>query len=122
EAHGSVRGPLLALIVAFLVLGADRSIATADTGPSDPQQQLAVIDQIRAQLGSNLADAMAAQQQLRQSLQDNAAQQQSLQGKSALARDLDALQKEREKEQAARDEQLKQRDELTSELSQLRAL
>jgi len=198
-----VRGPLLALIVAFLVLGADRSIATADTGPSDPQQQLAVIDQIRAQLGSNLADAMAAQQQLRQSLQDNAAQQQSLQGKiadvqakiaaldiqiadaqrreailakrieaeraqlqqlaraiyvspgsallvlaesqslsdlltrvsdlnaagaraaeikSALARDLDALQKEREKEQAARDEQLKQRDELTSELSQLRAL
>jgi len=78
-----VRGPLLALIVAFLVLGADRSIATADTGPSDPQQQLAVIDQIRAQLGSNLADAMAAQQQLRQSLQDNAAQQQSLQGKIA---------------------------------------
>jgi murein DD-endopeptidase MepM/ murein hydrolase activator NlpD len=42
-----------------------------------------VIDQIRAQLGSNLADAMAAQQQLRQSLQDNAAQQNDLKGKIA---------------------------------------
>ncbi|MDQ2942568.1 MAG: peptidoglycan DD-metalloendopeptidase family protein, partial [Candidatus Dormibacteraeota bacterium] len=36
---------------------------------------------VRAQLGSNLADAMAAQQQLKQSLLDNAAQQQDVQGK-----------------------------------------
>jgi murein DD-endopeptidase MepM/ murein hydrolase activator NlpD len=40
-----------------------------------------VIEQVRAQLGSNLADAMAAQQQLRQSLQDNAIQQQELRAK-----------------------------------------
>jgi len=198
-----VRGPLLALIVAFLVLGADRSIATADTGPSDPQQQLAVIDQIRAQLGSNLADALAAQQQLRQSLQDNAAQQAVLQGKiadvqkqiadletqianaqrreamladriaterrqlaqlaravyvaptsplvvlaessslgdllsriadlnvagshatdvkNALAQDLAAQQVERQKEQDARDAEVKQRNQLTDELSQLQVL
>ncbi len=55
--------------------------AAADSTPVDPQQQQAVIDQIRAQLGSNLADAMAAQQQLQQSLQDNAAQQQDVQAK-----------------------------------------
>jgi len=186
-----------------LLLGAGRSIATADTTPPDPQQQMAVIDQIRAQLGSNLADAMAAQQQLRQSLQDNVAQQQVLQGKisavaakiadldvqiadakrreailaqridaeraqlrqlsraiyvapgsvlvvlgesqslsdlltrisdlnvagaragdikASLAHDLDELQKERQKEEAARAEQVKQRDLLNSELAQLRAL
>ncbi|TMF49336.1 MAG: hypothetical protein E6I21_11670, partial [Chloroflexi bacterium] len=44
-----------------------------------------IIDQVRAQLGSNLADAMAAQQQLRQSLEDNAAQQRVVQGKIAAA-------------------------------------
>lgn len=42
-----------------------------------------MIDQIRAQLGSNLADAMAAQQQLKQSLIDNTAQQHDVQGKIA---------------------------------------
>jgi murein DD-endopeptidase MepM/ murein hydrolase activator NlpD len=164
---------------------------------------MALIEQIRAQLGSNLADAMAAQQQLQQSLQDNAAQQQQLQAKIAdvqakiadleakiaeaqrreamLARRIDAeraqlrqlaraiyvaptsvlvylgesqslsdlmtrvadlnvagaraselkaalnndlidLQVERKKEQAARDEQVKQRDKLNTELSQLRDL
>jgi murein DD-endopeptidase MepM/ murein hydrolase activator NlpD len=194
---------LLVLVLGFLLLGADRSPVAADSTPTDPQQQLAIIDQIRAQLGSNLADAMAAQQQLRQSLQDNAAQQQVLQGqisdvsakiadldaqiaearrreailaqrieaeraqlrqlshaiyvapgsalvvlaesqslsdlitrisdlnvagaraseiKASLARDLLALQKEREKEEAARAEQVKQRDLLNSELAQLQAL
>ncbi len=193
----------MALVLTCLLLGAGRSIATADTTPPDPQQQMAVIDQIRAQLGSNLADAMAAQQQLRQSLQDNVAQQQVLQGKisavaakiadldvqiadakrreailaqridaeraqlrqlsraiyvapgsvlvvlgesqslsdlltrisdlnvagaragdikASLAHDLDELQKERQKEEAARAEQVKQRDLLNSELAQLRAL
>ncbi|TMD70255.1 MAG: hypothetical protein E6I81_14475, partial [Chloroflexi bacterium] len=76
-----MRASLVALVLACLLFAADRSAATADSTPNDPQQQMAVIDQIRAQLGSNLADAMAAQQQLRQSLQDNAAQQQVLQGK-----------------------------------------
>jgi murein DD-endopeptidase MepM/ murein hydrolase activator NlpD len=72
---------LFALSVALLVLAAGPSAANADTAPIDPQQQKALIDQIRAQLGSNLSDAMAAQQQLRQSLLDNSAQQQDVQGK-----------------------------------------
>ncbi len=76
-----MRAAVVALALALLTLGADRVGATANANPGNPQQQLAVIDQIRAQLGSNLADAMAAQQQLQQSLQDNAAQQQALQVK-----------------------------------------
>ena len=78
-----MKAALVAFALALVVLSADRIGASADSSPSDPQQQLAVIDQIRAQLGSNLADAMAAQQQLRQSLEDNAAQQQLLRGKIA---------------------------------------
>jgi murein DD-endopeptidase MepM/ murein hydrolase activator NlpD len=78
-----VRLLLVALGAALLVLGAAPSGVGADTVPVDPLQQKALIDQIRAQLGSNLADAMAAQQQLRQSLQDNAAQQADLQGQIA---------------------------------------
>ena len=72
---------VLAIALAFLVLGADQQGATADSAPANPQQQLALIQQIRAQLSSNLADALAAQQQLRQSLQSNSAQQQVVQGK-----------------------------------------
>lgn len=198
-----MRSTLAALALAFVLLGAGRSAATADTTAPDPQQQKAIIDQIRAQLGSNLADALAAQQQLRQSLQDNAAQQHVLQGKindvvakiadldvqiedatrreailaqridaeraqlrqlsraiyvapgsvlvvlaeaqslsdlltrisdlnvagaratelkAKLASDLDELQKERRREEAARAEQVTQRDLLNSELSQLQAL
>ncbi len=67
----------------MLVLGAAPSGVSADASPTDPQQQKALIDQIRAQLGSNLADALAAQQQLKQSLQENAAQQGVLQGQIA---------------------------------------
>ena len=79
-----MRATLLAMVLALLVLSADRVGASAGSpGQPDPTQQLAVIEQIRAQLGSNLADAMAAQQQLKQSLQDNAAQQHVLQGKIA---------------------------------------
>jgi murein DD-endopeptidase MepM/ murein hydrolase activator NlpD len=190
-------------VLALLVLGADRLPATAEGSPSDPAQQQAIIDQVRAQLGSNLADALAAQQQLQQSLQDNAAQQRVLQGKisaaeakiadldvqiadakrreailarrieakraqlrqlaravysapesalvvlaesqnlsdlltriadlnvagaraaeikDSLKRDLAALQLEREKEEAARAEQIKLRDQLSSDLSQLKSL
>jgi murein DD-endopeptidase MepM/ murein hydrolase activator NlpD len=82
-----VKAALVALAVALLVLGTDRAAVTADTNPNDPQQQIAVIDQIRAQLGSNLADAMAAQQQLKKSLEDNAAQQQDVQTKITAAQD-----------------------------------
>jgi len=198
-----VKGLVLALVLAFVLLCAGPFGATADTSPSDAQQQQALIDQIRAQLGSNLADALAAQQQLRNSLQDNAAQQQAVQAKIAevqkkiadldvqiadaqrreailaqriaaerkqlrelahaiyvaptsvlvvlgeaqslsdlitriadlnvagaratelkgsLALDLNQIQAEREKEQAARDEQIKLREQLDGELSQLKAL
>jgi murein DD-endopeptidase MepM/ murein hydrolase activator NlpD len=75
-----MKGALLALLAALVVLSAGSTGVTADTA-SNAQQQRAVIEQIRAQLGSNLADAMAAQQQLRQSLQDNAIRQQELRAK-----------------------------------------
>ncbi|MEO8744119.1 MAG: peptidoglycan DD-metalloendopeptidase family protein [Candidatus Dormiibacterota bacterium] len=198
-----MRGLLIAVAFALLVLGADSAVATADGTPVDPQQQQAVIDQIRAQLGSNLADAMAAQDQLRKSLEDNAAQQVDVRTKitdaeakiaaldakildaqlheqilaqridaeraqlrelaraiyvaptsvlvvlgeakslsdlltrvadlnvagthatelkASLARDLTELQDVRQKEQDARAEQVKQRDQLNSELAQLRVL
>ena len=68
----------------FLVLAAFTATqigVAADSTPPDPVQQQALIDQVRAQLGSNLADALAAQDQLRQSLQDNAIQQQVVQAK-----------------------------------------
>jgi len=197
------KGFLIALGVALLVLGAAPSGVSADANSPDPQQQMALIDQIRAQLGSNLADALAAQQQLKQSLVDNAAQQQVLQGqiadvaakiadldvqiadaqrqealltlqiaaereqlrqlaraiyqqpgsvlvviaeaqslsdlltrvadlnvagtraselKASLARDLTTLEVQRQKEQAARAEQVKQQDQLTAELAQLQVL
>jgi murein DD-endopeptidase MepM/ murein hydrolase activator NlpD len=194
---------LIPIGVFLLILGAAPTGVSADAGSTDPQQQQALIDQIRAQLGSNLADAMAAQQQLKQSLIDNAAQQEVLQGqiadveakiadlnvqiadaqrlevvfagritaeraqlkqlaraiyeqpgsvlvvvaeasslsdlltrvadlnvagtrasevKASLARDLTALQAQREKEQAARDEQVKQKNQLDLELAQLKVL
>jgi murein DD-endopeptidase MepM/ murein hydrolase activator NlpD len=198
-----VRGALIALCLALVVLGSGSAGAGATVTPGDPQQQKAVIDQIRAQLGSNLADALAAQQQLKQSLQNNVAQQRDVQGKivavqqkiddldvqidaalqreaflalridseraqlrelaraiytaptsvlvilgqaqslsdlltrvsdlnvagsraanvkASLAQDLTDLQGVRQEEQDARDEQVKQRTQLASELSQLRVL
>jgi len=76
-----MRRLVLAIALTLFVLGAAPGGATADGTPANPQQQIAIIQQIRAQLGSNLADALAAQQQLRQSLQANSAQQQQVQGK-----------------------------------------
>ncbi|HZF27334.1 MAG TPA: peptidoglycan DD-metalloendopeptidase family protein [Steroidobacteraceae bacterium] len=73
-----LRTLLLVLVVALLMFGLGSGVR-ADT--PDPQQQQTLIDQIRAQLGSNLADAMAAQQQLKQSLVENAAQQREVQAK-----------------------------------------
>jgi len=78
-----VRAALIALCLALVLLGSGPAGAGATVTPVDPQQQKAVIDQIRAQLGSNLADALAAQQQLRQSLENNVAQQREVQGKIA---------------------------------------
>jgi murein DD-endopeptidase MepM/ murein hydrolase activator NlpD len=193
---------MIAAALALLVLGADQSGVSA-SAQSDAASQKAIIDQIRAQLGSNVADAMAAQQQLKKSLEDNAVQQESVKGqitaveatiadldvqiqdaqrreaflgvridteraqlsqlaraiyvepssvlvvlgqaqslgdlltrvadlgvagirandvKRSLAADLKELQAVRAKEQAARDEQVKQRDQLTTELGQLKDL
>ncbi len=81
------KGLVLALILGLLVLGADQASVSADSSPADPSQQLAVIDQVRAQLSSNLADALAAQEQLKKSLEDNAAQQQDVRGKIAIVTD-----------------------------------
>jgi murein DD-endopeptidase MepM/ murein hydrolase activator NlpD len=197
-----VRALLAAVTLVLLMVGAASANVAADA-TSDAQAQKAVIDQIRAQLGSNLADAVAAQQQLRQSLIDNAAQQADLQVKIAdvqakitdldvqiadaqrreamlaqridteraqlrqlaraiyqqpgsvlvalaqasslsdlltrvadlnvagaratelkysLAHDLNEVQVQRQKEQAARDEQIKQRDVLALQVAQLRDL
>jgi murein DD-endopeptidase MepM/ murein hydrolase activator NlpD len=78
-----VKGALAALCLSVIVLGAGPTGASAGSTPVDPLHQQAVIDQIRAQLGSNLADAMAAQQQLKQSLLNNTAQQRVVQGQIA---------------------------------------
>jgi murein DD-endopeptidase MepM/ murein hydrolase activator NlpD len=71
------------MCLALLAFGAGQTTAGAAVAPLDPAQQQAVIDQVRSQLGSNLADALAAQQQLKQSLEINAAQQQDVRGKIA---------------------------------------
>jgi murein DD-endopeptidase MepM/ murein hydrolase activator NlpD len=115
-----VKSSIVALLLAMLVLSADRLGASADASPPGPQQQLAVIDQIRAQLGSNLADAMAAQDQLRQSLQDNAAQQQAVQAKIADAETRIADLEEQIAEAKRREAILTQRIE--AERAQLRQL
>jgi len=80
-----VRRVLLAAAVALMLVSADRGAVLADSSPNDPQQQLALVNQIRAQLGSNLADALAAQQQIQQSLEANAAQQAQVQQQIAEA-------------------------------------
>ena len=49
----------MVLGLALLLLGAGPPAVSADN--LTPDQQKALIDQIRAQLGSNLANAMAAQ-------------------------------------------------------------
>jgi len=88
-----VKRALVATVVAFLAVALASGQASAASGSQpDPQSQLTVIEQIRAQLGSNLADALAAQQQLQQSLQDNATQQAQVQQQIADAQaQIDAL-------------------------------
>jgi murein DD-endopeptidase MepM/ murein hydrolase activator NlpD len=78
-----VKSLLVALSLAVALLGAGPTGVAAASPGTDPAGQKAVIDQIRAQLGSNLADAMAAQQQLKQSLIDNTNQQHDVQGQIA---------------------------------------
>jgi murein DD-endopeptidase MepM/ murein hydrolase activator NlpD len=78
-----VRRLLLAFVLVLMALAGGQSAASAGGSTPDPVQEQAVIDQARSQLGSNLADALAAQDQLRRSLADNAAQQQTVQGQIA---------------------------------------
>ncbi len=78
-----MRRLLLAFVLVLMALAGGQSAASAGGSTPDPVQEQAVIDQARSQLGSNLADALAAQDQLRQSLADNAAQQQTVQGQIA---------------------------------------
>jgi murein DD-endopeptidase MepM/ murein hydrolase activator NlpD len=72
-------GVLLAMGVAALSV----QPAAADTNSdlAQAQQRAALIAQVRSQLGSNLADALAAQDQLSKSLLENQAQQQATQAK-----------------------------------------
>jgi murein DD-endopeptidase MepM/ murein hydrolase activator NlpD len=86
-ARARQKGFLLALALGIMVLGADQAGVSADSSPVDPSQQLAVIDQVRAQLGTNLADALAAQEQLNTSLEQNAAQQLDVRGKISVVQD-----------------------------------
>jgi murein DD-endopeptidase MepM/ murein hydrolase activator NlpD len=115
-----VRAAVVAVALALLLITADRLGASANYTQPDPNQQLALMAQIRDQLGSNLADALAAQQQLQQSLQDNAAQQQAVQGKivtvEAKIADLDAQIADAERREAI----LAQR--IDAERAQLREL
>jgi murein DD-endopeptidase MepM/ murein hydrolase activator NlpD len=78
-----VKGLLVALCLAAVLLGTGPSGAAAASPATDPVAEKAVIDQVRAQLGSNLADAMIAEQQLKQSLILNTQQQHDLQGQIA---------------------------------------
>ena len=79
--------PAAAVAVALCVLGLAAQPAAADTNSdlAQAQQRAAVIMQVRAQLGTNLADALAAQDQLTRSLQANQQQQQVTQGKIDVA-------------------------------------
>ena len=79
--------PAAAVAVALCVLGLAAQPVAADTNSdlAQAQQRAAVIMQVRAQLGTNLADALAAQDQLTRSLQANQQQQQVTQGKIDVA-------------------------------------
>ncbi len=67
--------------LALLVMGTATVSADTASDIAAAKQQQQLIDAVRSQLGSNLADALAAQSQLTKSLQENAQQQQQLQAK-----------------------------------------
>jgi murein DD-endopeptidase MepM/ murein hydrolase activator NlpD len=116
-----MRRLLLALAAALLVSGLGARPVTVDaTTPTDLEQQQAALNQIRAQLSSNLADALAAQDQLRQSLADNTAKQQDVQGKIADAQAKIADLDQQIADAQAREAALQHR--IDTERAQLRAL
>jgi murein DD-endopeptidase MepM/ murein hydrolase activator NlpD len=115
-----VKGLLIAVALALVLLGAGPTGVTADAPAPNPAAQKALIDQIRAQLSSNLADALAAQQQLEQSLRNNTAQQREVQGKITVIQqtisDLDV------KIEAAIQQEAILADRIDTERTQLRQL
>jgi murein DD-endopeptidase MepM/ murein hydrolase activator NlpD len=70
-----------AIVFALLAPGAFPTFADTASDLAAARQRAQVIDSVRAQLSGNLADALAAQEQLTQSLKDNQQQQQATQQK-----------------------------------------
>ena len=71
----------LGVVLGLLAIGGNGASADTTTDLQAAQQQQQLIDAVRAKLGSNLADAIAAQDQLTKSLQENAQQQQVVQAR-----------------------------------------
>lgn len=71
--------PVAGAALALLLLGSSGASADTAADIAAAQQQQQLIDAVRSQLGSNLADAIAAQDQLTKSLEENAAQQRVVQ-------------------------------------------
>lgn len=70
-----------AIVLALVAPGAHPTFADTASDLAAAQQRAQVIDAVRAQLSGNLADALAAQEQLTKSLKDNQQQQQAIQQK-----------------------------------------
>lgn len=75
---------VIAILAVAALLGAEPAVATTpppspspSPSPADPaaQQQQALLDAVKARLGGNLANALSAQEQLSESLKENAAEQ-----------------------------------------------
>ena len=113
-----MRRPLAVLGLFTLLLVAGAAPARADT--SSDQQQAQLVAQVRAMLGSQLADALAAQQQLTQSLQDNAAQQDVTRAKIADAQDRIADLEDQIARSQRREAELQRR--IDTERAQMRSL
>jgi murein DD-endopeptidase MepM/ murein hydrolase activator NlpD len=69
------------LAATFAAVLAPQPVLAEDPSLTQAQSDAALIEQVRLQLGSSLADALSAQQQLERSLKENAAQQATTQGK-----------------------------------------
>ena len=67
------------VVMVLLALGSSGAHADTATDLQQAQQQQQLIDAVRAKLNGNLADALAAQDQLTKSLKQNAEQQQQVQ-------------------------------------------
>ena len=121
--------PLVAVLAVAAVLGVQPAAAT--TAPPNPSpspspadiaaaQQQALLDAVKARLGDNLANALAAQEQLTQSLRENAAEQSATSDRIVAEQDkvaqLDAELKALENEIAATQKRI------TIERAQLRSL